>query len=712
MIILQKKTLLLVTISLFILAISSLFLIFSLSNRTSYQRFGIEAPFIVNHKEFLIFQNRRLQPLFIKGVNLGAAKPFTFPGELAITKDEYLRWFEWIHAMNANTIRVYTTMMPHFYEALAEFNQGKSDPLYLIQGVWLDEDAIQRIGDAYGDDGFLQHAFTQDAFDLVDIIHGNKVLSTRLGFASGTYDVDINRYVVGWMIGVEWDPVFVQTTNTNHPEKPQYQGKHLYTRDASVFEIFLTEVMDHLLDYEMTHYRTTRPISFVNWLTTDPLTHDNEPDPKEDLVGIDFEHIHLRRTAFAGMFASYHVYPYYPEFINVQPEYTSYIDFRGEANPYLAYLNDLNRHHTIPVLIAEFGLPASRGKAHDSFREGFSQGNMSETMQGQQLTKLIEDIVASGSAGALLFAWQDEWFKRTWNTMVYDLEWRRPFWSNVETNEQMFGLLSFDPGEEELLIHLDGNPEDWLAMDKNHALQDLQIAHDARYLYLSYKHLTALTDDQRVIFALTFDSHEGSLFWDNEEISFSKGVQFLIVIENHQAHFRVVSAYNPTLYLYDRVLALLPAGSYQDDLLAGVFQVTQHVLSNALYLPKTMETIPFSMYESGILQRGFSNPNHILFDSLSDFQHSDTFYEVRIPWLLLNIMDPSTKIRMKPFESSQFEGIAFDNIQIGVGVQNSNQSLIISEFHPYSWEEWQHFAFHERLKPSYYAIQAIFETIK
>lgn len=708
----QKKILLIVTISLIVLATSSLLLLWRLSNRTSYQRFGIEAPAIVNQKEFLVFQNRRLQPMFVKGVNIGAAKPFHFPGELAITKEEYLRWFEWIHAMNANTIRVYTTMMPHFYEALAEFNRGKAHPLYLIQGVWLDEDAIKRIGDAYGDNGFLQSAFTQDALDLVDIIHGNKYLAHRAGFASGSYSVDINQYVIGWMIGVEWDPTFVQTTNHNHPDKPQYHGNHLYTKYASPFEIFLAEVMDHLLTYEMDQYRTTRPISFVNWLTTDPLTHDNEPDPKEDLVGVDFEHIRLHRSASAGMYASYHVYPYYPEFINVQPEYTRYIDFRGEANPYLAYLNDLNKHHSIPVLIAEFGLPASRGKAHNSFKDGFSQGNLSETMQGQQLTKLIEDIVASGSAGALLFAWQDEWFKRTWNTMDYDLEWRRPFWSNVETNEQMFGLLSFDPGESEVLIHLDGNPEDWQAIGKNHALDPLQITHDARYLYLSYQHHSPILANQRLVFSLRFDELEGALFWSEENIRFSDPVQFLLVIENHQARFMVVSSYNPTTYLYDRVLALLPAGQYLDDYQAGVFQVTQHVLSNELFLPKTMETIPFSMYESGLLRKGFSSPKHVLYDSLSEYQHSDTFYEVRIPWLLLNIMDPSTKIRMKSFESSFFEGVAFEHIRVGVGLQADKHDVLIQTFIPYTWDEWHVFPVHERLKPSYYAIQAVFERIK
>ena len=57
-------------------------------------------------------------------------------------------------------------------------------------------------------------------------------------------------------------------------------------------------------------------------------------------------------------------------------------------------------------------------------------------------------------AGGLVFSWHDEWFKRTWNTMDYDHPDRRPFWDNIQTNEQHFGLLCFDRHER---LGLDGN---------------------------------------------------------------------------------------------------------------------------------------------------------------------------------------------------------------------------------------------------------------
>lgn len=40
--------------------------------------------------------------LLVHGVNLGMGKPGRFPGEAAITKEEYARWLEGISGMNAN----------------------------------------------------------------------------------------------------------------------------------------------------------------------------------------------------------------------------------------------------------------------------------------------------------------------------------------------------------------------------------------------------------------------------------------------------------------------------------------------------------------------------------------------------------------------------------------------------------------------------------
>ena len=116
-------------------------------------------------------------------------------------------------------------------------------------------------------------------------------------------------------------------------------------------------------------------------------------------------------------------------------------------------------------MISEFGVPASRGGATNDEALGRNQGNMSENAQGEALVSMYEDIIASGSSGGIVFNWQDEWYKRIWNTMAdVDLD-STSYWSDYQTNVQYFGLLSFDPGKEKSICYVDGDKSDWTEND-------------------------------------------------------------------------------------------------------------------------------------------------------------------------------------------------------------------------------------------------------
>jgi hypothetical protein len=684
-------------------------------NTVFLEREGIQTLAIVDGMEFKIMERGRMQTAFLKGVNLGAAKPGTFPGELAITREEYRRWFSQIAAMGANVIRVYTTMKPHFYEELLHYNENNDAPLYLLQGVWVNEEEVKRLNDPYADDRKIIDEFIGDAIDLVDIIHGNKTLPVRPGFASGAYTADVTPYVIGWILGVEWHPDFVDTTNRLYHQEPDYSGTYVSSNSVSHFEHFLAEVGDHVIGYEIEQYQMTRPLSFTNWLTTDPLFHDNEPDPlKEDFVEVNVETIHLSDVAFAGQFASYHVYPYYPEFINYQPEYADWVDpITGEINPYQAYLEDLKSVHSMPVLVAEFGVPGSRGMAHLNPTNHYNQGQHNETEQGEILVKLIDDIVAADCMGAVLFSWQDEWFKRTWNTMDFDLEWQRPFWSNVQTNEQMFGMLAFDPGEAESIVHLDGDLSEWGSAMKlsEHGTTSLYATSDERYLYLAIQDPNVDFLTETWYLPIDTIANQGNTSFHPTEVIFDRGADFVIRIDGETNTRLLVDAYyDPFEHLYATLSQQVPTSLPGGEKNSGLFNPIRHALSARLYLPKTQVTIPFQSYEAGLLKRGYSNPTHPNYDSLADIQFGDGVAELRIPWLLLNVMDPSTKQILADFKpNASFQPEAVEGFYIGA--LNETQTRVLTSA-LYAWTEWDLPIFHERLKKSYYLVQEAFQAIK
>ncbi|MFP3472366.1 hypothetical protein R0J90_20135, partial [Micrococcus sp. SIMBA_144] len=59
-----------------------------------------------------------------------------------------------------------------------------------------------------------------------------------------------------------------------------------------------------------------------------------------------------------------------------------YVDQNGEKNNYAGYLNALRKVHKMPVVVAEFGVPASRGMTHRNVY-GMNQGGNSEEKQGK-----------------------------------------------------------------------------------------------------------------------------------------------------------------------------------------------------------------------------------------------------------------------------------------------------------------------------------------
>lgn len=679
-----------------------------------YKEDGINSVAKIDGKDFYIYKNEKWEKKFLKGVNIGAAKPGSFPGELKISKSEYLRWFKQISDMNAEVIRVYTTLDPVFYDALYEYNKSVENPLYLMQGVWVKEEDIEELKDAYGDNEKIKKEFIKDALDLVDIFHGNAILPEKAGFASGVYTRDISKYVIGWILGIEWDPEFVDITNNNNTEKNSFSGKYLETKDAPAFETFLCEVGDKVLDYEINKYKASRPLSFTNWLTTDMLDHPNEPLPKEDMASVNMEYIKTKEAFKQGLFASYHVYPYYPDFINYQKEYRTFKDDTGKINTYKAYLRDLIKEHKMPVLVAEFGIPASRGMAHLDIHSGYNQGNHDETEQGNIVAKLLSDIYDEGYCGGLVFSWQDEWFKRTWNTMDFDLPDHRPFWSNPQTNEQQFGLLAFDPGKDESICYVDGDVDEW-KKDKplySNSNLDLFVKSDEKYVYLMLDTKDFdFTKEKLVIPIDTIDKQGNNSVYDGT-LKFSRDADFIIVVDGKDnTKILVDSYYDSFYYMYAEQLKMIdkvPKYSIKHN---GIFKPMNLCLSREFALPEDNVVMPFSQYETGKLKYGIANPKDKNFNSLSDFYEKDGKIEIKIPWQLLNVMDPSSKQIMGDFyKNNDIKPQKTDGFYFGAAIAGREIKNIDMKY--YSWQPWEEPTFHERLKPSYYILQEAFKNYK
>lgn len=413
---------------------------------------------------FQIPEGGEWKTIYIAGVNIGPAAPGHFPSDPPVEMSVYLAWLNQIGAMGANCVRVYTLLPPGFYRALLTYNlQNPPSPLYLFQEIWLKEPPLDNLCDQA-----FTAEFEKELRNIVDAIHGQASLPILKGYAGGIYSADVSPYVLGWLVGREIEPHEVITTNLRNPGVNKYEGRYLKIENGNPSEVWLTGICDRLVEYEVNRYNWQRPVCFVNWLTLDPLTHPTETrifdenkffrqageevaplglgvQDDSDVVSLDEEKIMPQPEFQAGYFALYHIYPYWPDFILLDPGYRTAKDSQG-LNNYWGYLLDLKRHfRRTPLLVGEYGLSTSIGIAHFN-PNGWNHGGLNEAQQGETLVRLTDNIQKAGYAGGLIFEWLDEWWKVSW--LVQDFEKpfdRKAFWHNDLNPEQFFGLVRFVP---------------------------------------------------------------------------------------------------------------------------------------------------------------------------------------------------------------------------------------------------------------------------
>ena len=674
---------------------------------------GISFRFKAEGDYFYIYESGDWKQMFMRGVNIGATEPGLFPGDLTISYDTYYRWFGYISEMNCNCIRIYTLMPPQFYQALGDFNKKAKNKLYLYQGIWVNEEDIERLSDTYAENEKILNDFMTDAVNLVNVIHGKAKIAETAGEAYGTYNTDVSPWLVGWIIGIEWDPNFVINTNNQHPDKKDYDGEYLYTQTASPFEAFLCRVGDALIKHEAETYKFQVPLAFSNWITTDPLTHPNEPHLDEDKATVNTENVKCRNFG-PGMFASYHIYPYYPDSLNYQEDYLEYTDDSGKVNTYEAYLEDLKLAHTVPIIVAEFGIPTSRGMGHESVM-GYNQGMVDETAQGAMLIDMLGSIENAKYAGGIVFTWQDEWFKRTWNNVMFDIADRRPYWSNIQTTEQCFGLLAFAPGKESMAAYVDGDVSEWKNTQPTVTTGQgkLYIKSDERYLYIMLDAGNYDFEKDTLLIPINTIADQGNLKAAQYNAEFDTAADFLIYINGKDnSHIYVDRYYDAFNYYFleSKKLSDIKAEENAGVKNSGMFDIMRLCYGYNLTVKGTNQVVPDKAYETGKLRYGNGNPKAQEYKSLSDFYFKNGKLEIRIPWQLLNVMDPSGKQQISDFRKTQvISPQAYQSFDFGFAYRTGTESLKITLGGSYEYNGWNTPTWHERLKPAYYELQNYFK---
>jgi hypothetical protein len=704
-------------------------------------------------EKFQVRAGGEWRDIYLQGVNLGVALPGRFPSEFPADSHRYAGWLDTLSAMGVNTVRVYTILPPAFYRAFRAWNLSHpAATIWLVHGVWTELPE----GDDF-EDAEWKGEFRREMRRVVDLLHGQLVVPPRPGHASGTYDADVSPWVLAYIIGREWEPFAVKAFDAAGGGRPvAYRGRFLEMATGTRMDGWMAEQCDYLVAYEFDGYHALRPVAYTNWPTLDPLTHPTEANTAEeavwrrrsgrparqnkleyenDAVGLDASLVRPTAANPAGWFVSYHAYPYYPDFIDLDPRYREARSSLGPSN-YFGYLQALRRHHAgIPLLVSEFGVPSSRGNAHRQ-AQGFDHGGHDERAQAAIDARLTREIRESGAAGAILFALLDEWFKKNW--IVIDVEIpaeRTRNWHNLMDAEQNYGIWALVAGDTATRPVLGGDIAKWRRLDSvaTGSAGTLRVGADASWFYVALE-LPGMAgrpvawDREGIEIALdTYRRDLGQRVLPSGARGRDIGFEFLLQLTGpDSSRMRITPDYS----IYHR----LPAPDEGGDDHAVFYDrpavsrsrtdgrwAPMEVITNRARFGRDGTFYPAQGVDRGLLRYG-SEENSTLSDWWYD-EASGTI-EVRIPWGMLNVTDPSTRTVLHDAAGrGAIAVVATEGFQVGATrVSRGRRSAVTastptitgawraSQFRPWLWPAWEEPVWHARLKPLYEAMREVWGT--
>ena len=650
--------------------------------------------FVKTDKESIyISKDNKWQKFNIVGVNLNSIKPGNFSNDKVITEEEYLNWITIIDNMGANCIKVPDIMDNNFYNALYKFNEDKKDPIYVIQGIYFDEVDLKNGKDIQSEE--IEEKFKKHIKLIIDSIHGNS-FDLNEDIKNEYYNTDISDYLIGYTLGIEFarnDLIHTELINN----KDSYNGKYFYTNnDASSFESYIAKMADYLVEYEYKQYKEQKLVGFIG--SSNNYKELNSSNQNEDNSIKDYinpNNINSKGKLKTGIFASYNLYP-------------SYTNMNENQDNIEEYVNELKNTHKIPIIIGEYGVPSSRNSA--DFNTDANKGYINEQEQGEILVDTYRTINDANIAGSFIFELQDSWQRTSWNTKELKILDRAPYWSDAQDYSQNFGLIAFDPSQADSKLYPDEKIDEWKnknIINKNEDIS-LSMRSDEKYLYFMLKSENTINLDKQDIYVyLDITPNSGSTKSSQLNLNFDKPVDFIIEIKDRENAKVLVHEYynyfslNQNKKEYQKRPDLISVQSDMDE-----FSPIYIETSPRMYVEDLKKIVESKKIETGKLVHGNSNPLNENYNSASDFYVGNDYIEIRVPWSLLNFMDPSTKQIMDDiYKYFSAKPMIINEINVGVTIKENEEIKEKLDSTKFKLNSWIKPNYHQRLKKSYYIIK-------
>ena len=235
------------------------------------------------------------------------------------------------------------------------------------------------------------------------------------------------------------------------------------------------------------------------------------------------------------------------------------------------------------------------------------------------------------------------------------------------------------------------------------------MKYDERYIYLLAYQKGFANGEKRMFIPIDTTPKTGSTYCKNYGLRFDRAVDFVLAIDGRENSRLVVQE------RYEVLRAMFyhethDADAYLDppDADTPLFKPIELMLQTATPLLTGNWQASSETYETGDLAYGNANPAAPDYDSLADFIFAGDYVELKLPWQLLNFSDPSRMtIHDDYYENYGVDYITIDTMYLGLTDGAAQERTPI---YPAALKGWGNtVSYHERLKPSYYILQKLWQ---
>lgn len=425
---------------------------------------------------------------------------------------------------------------------------------------------------------------TDNIKTAVDAVHGLGKAADFGEREGGVYSFDLSPYLLGYIIDTNLSEK--QINNLQTADISAYNGKYFESENGGM-EALNANLCDYLMKYSADKYEMLNAVIAKGDTRLLDGALWNQPNDKT----YNLSKIKTKGGAedYFGVCYSAYLYDYPVR------NYANQLK-NGHEDAYSGYLSAIHQLSDKPVIIDCFGA-STAANTYDDYADVYG---LSESEQGKAIVKMHRQIFSEGFAAALIADLNDSWVNVSDESKVYTVpEQNASLWHDVTDIGQTTGVLAVEAKEPDK-VGLDFNTS-------GERMQTMKLMSNPTYLYCTITLNEEIDfDAEELIVGLdTYQRNDGEYFYDKGYFANSlSGLEYVIKFDSKNS--------------------------------AALYTVPSYSRKNKTVTSTENYKAQFT-FVSQLNYGGFSAAN-------TQFFVTGSTVNIRIPWAMLNVADPSQRI--------------------------------------------------------------------